>query len=283
MLIGLVPSLLHAKYNIRLFFSLIIVENLNSRKMYEVEFPSHFSTSSESFLNMIPGLFLSSFLFLPMLIYLCGVLVFLPILIYLCGVCIHISVQMYIYITEKSGSILLCNITFPTQTFSTSCAHIYQPNYFSLEQLHSSTQYRNSIIWKLGPKNHALVDWTLRFSLFSAVINCAKYMCVLYYSSCVLARCCDVNCPDVEFQKGRQMFSMRHSLWDSSESMLGSVRCAASAWPPRCLWKLTVEGPLLCGGGQRLGLHSTGKYPTAPEAATVMPFFFDLWEAGVSP
>lgn len=139
-----------------------------------------------------------------MLIYLCGVLVFLPVPIYLCGVCIYVSVQMYIYITEKSGSILLCNVTFPTQTFSTSCAHIYQPNYFSLEQLHSSTQYRNSIVWKLGQKNHALVDWTLRFSLFSAIISYAKYMCVLYYSSCILVRCCDVNCPDVELQKERQ-------------------------------------------------------------------------------
>ena len=139
-----------------------------------------------------------------MLIYLCGVLVFLPVPIYLCGVCIYVSVQMYIYITEKSGSILLCNVTFPTQAFSTSCAHIYQPNYFSLEQLHSSTQYRNSIVWKLGQKNHALVDWTLRFSLFSAIISYAKYMCVLYYSSCILVRCCDVNCPDVELQKERQ-------------------------------------------------------------------------------
>lgn len=102
MLIGLVPSLLHAKYNIRLFFSLIIVENLNSRKMYEVEFPSHFSTSSESFLNMIPGLFLSSFLFLPMLIYLCGVLVFLPILIlFVWSLYTHICADVYLHHRKK--------------------------------------------------------------------------------------------------------------------------------------------------------------------------------------
>ena len=117
--------------------------------MYEVEFPSHFSTSSKSwvvFEHHSRSVFLSFFLFLPMIIYLCGVLVFLPVLIYFYGVCIHISVQIYIYITEKSRSILLCDVTFPTETFSTSRAHIYQPNYFSLEQLHSSTQYRNSIV-----------------------------------------------------------------------------------------------------------------------------------------
>lgn len=117
--------------------------------MYEVEFPSHFSTSSKSWVVFeyhSRSAFLSFFLFLPMIVYLCGVLVFLPVLIYLCGVCIHISMQMYIYITEKSRSILLCGVTFPTQTFSTSRAHIYQPNYFSLEQLHSNTQYRNSVV-----------------------------------------------------------------------------------------------------------------------------------------
>lgn len=95
--------------------------------MYEVEFPSHFSTSNKSwvvFEHHSRSLFLSFFLFLLMLMYLCGVLVFLPVLMYLCGVCIHISVLMYTYITEKSGSILLCNVTFPTQTFSTSRAHI---------------------------------------------------------------------------------------------------------------------------------------------------------------
>ena len=212
-----------------------------------------------------------------MLIYLCGVLVFLPVPIYLCGVCIYVSVQMYIYITEKSGSILLCNVTFPTQAFSTSCAHIYQPNYFSLEQLHSSTQYRNSIVWKLGQKNHALVDWTLRFSLFSAIISYAMCSLLLFLHTCTLLWC---ELSRRGITEGKAVcFSMCHSLWDSFESMLGSMRRGASAWPPLCLWKLTGEGPLLCGGGQRLGRHSTGKYPTAPEAATVMPFLFDLWEA----
>lgn len=40
----------------------------------------------------------------------------------------------------------------------------------------------------------------LGFLLFSTIIKYAKYMCVLYYSSCILVRCCDMNCPDVELQ-----------------------------------------------------------------------------------
>lgn len=249
--------------------------------MYEVEFPSHFSTSSKSWVVFeyhSRSVFLSFFLFLPMIICLCGVLVFLPVLIYFCGVCIHISVQIYIYITEKSRSILLCDVTFPTQTFSTSPAHIYQPNYFSLEQLHSSTQYRNSIVWKLGQKNHAVVDWTLRFSLFSAIINYAKYV----YSLLLFLHTCLLLWYELSWHRiteGKTFcFIMCHSLcfWDSFENMLGSMRNGASTWPPLCLWKPIMEGPLLCGRGQRLGLHSTGKYPTVHKPATVMPFLFDL-------
>lgn len=80
-----------------------------------------------------------------MLMYLCGVLVFLPVLMYLCGVCIHISVLMYTYITEKKWKYSFMQCNFSYSNFSTSVP-IYQPNYFSLEQLRSSTQYRNSII-----------------------------------------------------------------------------------------------------------------------------------------
>lgn len=101
-------------------------------------------------------------------------------------------------------------------------------------------------------------------------------MCVLYYSSCILVRCCDMNCPDVELQDRQHVLAcvtvFLRQLWERAGQR--------AQWSPRMASTLPleadVERPLLCGGGQALGLHSAGKYPTAPEAAGVMPFLFDL-------
>lgn len=47
-------------------------------------------------------------------------------------------------------------------------------------------------------------------------------------------------------------FSVCQSFWDSFESVLGSMRSGARAWPPLCLWKLRWRDPSFVEEARRL-------------------------------